>query len=192
LEPFLEEPPAAILNLHWDEEAQLWRSGFAITNELPPEICEVFENFGYGCLSTESDIGVVHICHAADRDIEGFANKPVKSQWQLIKMPTAPLIRLELVILDRPEDPYRFESFLNVAAEDQARILAQLANQDLLYLAFYDDQLDYRFTKIIHHNEQQWQQLDEIAEQADIYWDELPTDKRDFDIAKVEFMSGVV
>jgi hypothetical protein len=27
--------------------------------------------------------------------VDGFANKPVISRWQLIKMPTAPLIRLE-------------------------------------------------------------------------------------------------
>jgi hypothetical protein len=135
---------------------------------------------------------VVHVCHAADADIESFVNKPVRSQWQLIKMPTAPLIRLELVILDRPDDPYRFESFLNVAEEDQSRILAQLANQEQLNLAFYDDKLDYRFTKVIPHDEQQWQQLDELVEQAVAYWNELPSDQRDFDLAKVEFMSDVV
>jgi len=143
LEPLREDPPAPKLRLRWDEERRLWKSEFAGVNEMPAEIREVFEETGYGCLSAETNIGVVHVCHAADSDIEGFANKPVRSQWQLIKMPNAPLIRLELVIFDRPDYPYRFESFLNVAAEDQARILAQLAGQDQLYLAFYDDKLDY-------------------------------------------------
>ena len=107
-------------------------------------------------------------------------------------MPTAPLIRLELVILDRLDDPFRFESFLNVAEETQAEILAQLANQDRLYLAFYGDGLEHRFTKIIEHDLQQWQQLDDLVAQANAYWDQLPPEQRDFDRAKAEFMERFV
>jgi hypothetical protein len=70
-------------------------------------------------------------------------------------MPAAPLIRLELAILDNPFNPYKFESFLNVAQEDQARVLVQLVNQDRLYLAFYGDDLSHRFTKIVNHDKQQ-------------------------------------
>ena len=172
----------------WDEEARLWRSDFTPTAELPAEIREVFENAGYGCLAAESSIGVVHICHAADADIEGFAGKPVLSQWQLIEMPTAPLIRLELTILDRPDNPYRFESFLNVAEEDQSHILAQLAGQQQLYLAFFGEDLDYCYTKVIPQDVQQWQQLDELVEQAIAYGEGIPPDRRDFDLAKAEFM----
>jgi hypothetical protein len=76
-------------------------------NELPDEIREVFEKTGYGCLAAETNIGVVHVCHAADADIEGFADKPVAYQWQLINMPTAPLLRLQIDILDQPDTPYR-------------------------------------------------------------------------------------
>jgi hypothetical protein len=122
------------------------------------------------------------------RPIEGFANKPVVYQWQLIEMPTAPLIRLEMAILDNPFSPYKFESFLNVAQENQARILARLANQDRLYVAFYGDDLTHCFTKIIEHDEQQWQQLDELVAEAIDYWDQIPPEKRDFDRAKAEFM----
>jgi hypothetical protein len=135
---------------------------------------------------------VVHVCHAADSDIEGFANKPVSYQWQLVKMPTAPLIRLELTILDRPGNPYRFESFLNVAEENQARILAQLAGQDRLYLAFYDDDLSHRFTKIVDHDRQQWQYLDELVDEALEHWQQIPPDQRDFDRAKADFMRRFV
>jgi hypothetical protein len=192
LEPLLEQPPAPLLHLSWDEEARAWLSELGATNVLPQEIREVFEQTGYGCLAAESNIGVVHVCHAADADIEGFANKPVLSHWQLIQMPTAPLIRLELVVVDRPEDPYRFESFLNVAAEDQAQILSALTNQEQLYLAFYGDRLDYQFTKIVPHDEGQWQQLDELWQQALAYWQSLPAERRDFDQAKAEFMRRFV
>jgi len=191
LEPLLEEPPAPVLNMSWDAKAQAWRSEFFITNELPDEIREVFEHIGYGCLAAETDDGIVHVCHASDADIEGFGDKPVWSQWQLILMPTAPLIRLNLVIPDRPDNPFKFESFLNVAAKDQAQVLEDLANQEELYLAFYGDDLGYRYTKAIPHTEQQWQQVDELMATASEYWAQLPPEHRDFNRAKAEFMSQV-
>ena len=192
LEPLLEDPPKPLFSVRWDEEAHLWCSQFFVSDELPNEIRDVFERTGYGCLAAETGIGVVHVCHAADSDIEGFADKPVLYQWQLIKMPTAPLIRLELVIVDHPANPYKFESFLNVAQEDQARVLVQLANQDQLCLAFYGDGLKYRFTKIVSHDEQQWQYLDELVAEAIDYWTRIPPEQRNFDQAKVEFMSRFV
>ena len=186
LEPLLEEPPAPKLRIRWDEHTHLWLSEFAGLNELPPEIQEAFEKTGYGCLAAETNVGIVHVCHASDKDIEGFANKPVTSRWQLIEMPTAPLIRQELIILDRPENPYRFESLLNVAADNQAKALYDLANQDELHLALYGDGLQYRYTKSIPHTEQQWQQLDELVEQAARYREEIPVEQRDFDHAKAD------
>jgi hypothetical protein len=83
-------------------------------NELPEAVKELFVTTGYGCLALESNLGIIHVCHAADNDIASFAEAPLLSQWQLIKMPTAPLLRLEFVILDNPTNPYKFESFLNI------------------------------------------------------------------------------
>ena len=192
LEPLLEDPPNPAFSLHWDQEARLWRSQFAEPATLPKEIREVFEETGYGCLAAETNIGVLHVCHASDSDIERFANRPVLYQWQMVRMPTAPLIRLELTILDDPANPYRFESFLNIASDDQASVLAQLANQDRLYLAFYGDDMIHRFTKIIKHDRQQWQYLDELVAEATRHWNQIPAEKRDFDCAKEEFMKRFV
>ncbi len=188
LQPLLEELPAPALTLHWDEESRLWRSEFDIPNELPPQIREVFERKGYGCLAAESNQGIVHICHAPDWDISGFRGKPVHSRWQLIEMPTAPLIRLELVVMDNPFDPFRFESFLNVGERDQLQVLTQLASQEELVLAFYGDDLNYRFTSTARHSEHQWQQLDEIIIAALTYRQQLPPERRDYDRAKEAFM----
>ena len=105
-------------------------------------------------------------------------------------MPTAPLIRLEFDIHDRPADPFRFESFLNVAEESQANVLTQLAGQDRLYLAFYGDDLQHRFTTTVSHDEQQWQRLDELVEEAERYWEQLHEDVRDYDLAKARYISG--
>jgi hypothetical protein len=188
LAPFLEEPPKPEFNMWWDEEVSLWRSLMTAQMELLPDIREVFENTGYGCLAAETSRGALHICHAADSDIQGFANQPVIYRWQLIKMPTAPLIRLELFILDDPQKPCRFESFLNVADASQARILYELAGQEKLFLTFYGDDLRYRYTKEVEHDEQQWQKIDEIAVQAINHLLEIPEEQRDFDQAKATFM----
>lgn len=188
LKPLLDELPDPVLRLSWNEDVNAWQSRLAPQSELPAEIRDVFERFGHGCLAVETNVGVSHICHATDTDIEAFRNKPVWKQWQLIKMPTAPLIRLELVILDDPTNPYKFESFLNIADEEQGQILAQLANQDELYLAFYGDDLRYRYTKVIEHDKQQWQQLDELVDEANRHWDSIPTEQQDFDLAKAEFI----
>lgn len=187
LQPLLAEPPTPTLFLVWDDERRVWRSEFARPNEMPEEIKELFERFGYGCLALETTIGVVHVCHAADADIAGFLDAPVSYQWQLIKMPTAPLVRLVVQIFDHPQDPYQFESFLNVAEPDQAGILAQLAGQDRLLLSFFGDDLGHRFTVRVPHGSQSWQQVDDYLEEGLRYWETLPQEIRDFDLAKIAF-----
>ena len=72
--------------------------------------------------------------------------------------------------------------------EDQTKILAELANQESLYLAFYGDDLSYRYTQTIHHDFQQWQLLDELTEEARCYWESIPQEERDFDRAKMTFI----
>jgi len=67
-----------------------------------------------------------------------------------------------------------------------------LANQDQLYLAFYGDDFDHRFTKIVGHDSQQWQYLDELVSEALDYWGEIPPEQWDFDRAKAEFMRRFV
>jgi hypothetical protein len=187
LEPLLSQIPKPLFSMHWNDEDQAWQSEIVPPNELPAEIKEVFNQTGYGCLALESDIGIVHVCHAPDTDIDGFVNKPVTSRWQLIKMPTAPLIRLEVYIFDQQENPYRFESFLNVAEQEQEKVLAELANQDRLFLAFYGEDLGYRYTKVIPHDKQNWQQIDKMTMEAFNYLSRIPSEQQDFDKAKAEF-----
>lgn len=189
LRPHLENPSAPVLRLGWDEESRLWQSDLARPNELPAEVKEVFERTGYGCLALESSIGVVHVCHAADADIASFNDAPITYRWELIKMPTAPLIRLVFRVHDQPDNPYQFESFLNVAEEDQGQVLTDLAGQDQLYLAFYGNNLTHHFTRAVSHDEQQWQRLDEITAEAETYLEQLPEGKFYFDQAKAAFMN---
>ena len=154
---------------------------------LISELRAAFECTGPGCIAVETDIGVVHACHAADQDIAGFANKPVWCRWELALLPAAPVIRLNLAILDHPQNPYRYESFLNIGDEDQARILEILVGQEELYFPFYGDDFGHRFTKVISHDVTQRAQLQDLATQALDHWQTISPDQRDFDRAKAEF-----
>lgn len=55
-------------------------------------------------------------------------------------------------------------------------------------MAFVGDDLSYRYTMVVSHSEQQWQQLDTIITRAELYWQGLPEEKRDFDLAKAAYM----
>jgi hypothetical protein len=187
LAPLLEAPPKPGFRLRWDEALKLWTSELIIPNNLPPELQKVFERTGPGCAAAETNIGVVHICHAADRDIEGFANKPMWCRWELVLLPTAPVLRLNVAILDRPQNPFRFESFLNIGDEEQARILETLVTQEKLYFPFYGQDFRCRFTKVVEHSPEQRRQLQELVVQARDHWQAIPEARRNFDQAKIEF-----
>lgn len=154
---------------------------------LPPELRAAFRQTGPGCITVETSFGVVHVCHATDWDIAGFAHQPVWYRWELAKLPTAPVIRLNLVILDQPQNPYRYESFLNIGNEDQTRILEILLTQEQLILPFYGDDFNQRLTKVVPHGAEQRRQLGALVEQAAAHWHGIPTDQRDFDQAKAMF-----
>ncbi|MBK8905342.1 MAG: hypothetical protein IPM53_29435 [Anaerolineaceae bacterium] len=156
--------------------------------ELPAAVKELFAETGYGCLALECDQGIIHVCHAADQDIASFAEAPLLSQWQLIKMPTAPLLRLEFRILDNPTNPYKFESFLNIAEPDQAAVADALVRQDHFTLAFFGDDLTYQYSKLDAHEAVQRQALAYLVDEAMTYWQALPPNQRDFDFAKAAFM----
>ena len=61
-------------------------------------------------------------------------------------------------------------------------------NQERLYLAFYGDGLRYHYTKVVPHDRQQWQYLDELMDQAMEHWEGIPPEQRDYDRAKEEYV----
>ena len=189
LQPLLEELPAPALNLHWDEESRLWRSEFDMPNELPPEIREVFERSGYGCLAAESNRGIVHICHAPDRDIDGFRDRPVHANWQLIEMPTAPLIRLELIVHGQPLRS------LPLRVLPQRRRTGPAAGPDPAGRAGgVTPGLLWRRSQLPLHDHHRAQRAAVAAAGRDDHralaaWQQLPPAQRDYDLAKAAFMA---
>jgi hypothetical protein len=143
---------------------------------------------GAGCLAVErEDKTVAFVTHAADADLAGFRDAPVRCAWQYIAMPTAPLIRFQAVIVDNPANPYRLDHFLNVADPDQARCLSRLVQQEVIHFDMYGDEYEYAYAKQIAHQEEMRQRLDAIVRQAIDDYGAIPTEQRDFDAAKTAF-----
>jgi hypothetical protein len=191
LQPLLEDKPRPVLKVRWDEERRLWTSELLTRTLVAPEAKEVFEKTGSGCFAVETTEGIAFLAAASDEDVEGFAGSPVLSQWQLIDMPTAPLIRLHLTILDRPHNPYRFEAFFNISNPDSCRILSEQLGQDSLVLAFLGGDLEHHFSKILPFSEEERGAVHQLVGQAIEHLASIPKGERDFDLAKAEFQKRV-
>lgn len=185
IKPLLDDPPNPILKLAWDEELRFWTS--CLWRGLPPELQQVFERTGYGCLAVEREDLVSFVTHAPNQDIESFRGSRVLYHWELIEMPTAPLIRFRGLILDDPQSPYLLEHFLNVAAPDQTRCLVQLVDQEEIAFDFFGDEYEYAYSKHLVHPQRMRQQLRDFVTRAADYWANLPEETRDFDLAKEQF-----
>ena len=158
LKPLLDSPPAPILKLSWDQDKKLWASQFWLG--LPPALQEVFEKTGDGCLAVErEDMTAAFVTHASETDITQFRDAQVLYPWELIPMPTAPLIRYRAEILDNPYSPYVLEHFLNVSDPDQARCLSRLVKQPELSFDFYGAEFEYTYSKKVTHPEAMRHQL---------------------------------
>jgi hypothetical protein len=187
LSPLLEHSPAPAFELRWDEQRRLWTSQPWIG--LPWEFQQVFDRNGYGCFAAETEDMVSFVTHAADEDIESFRGAPVLYQWELIEMPSAPLVRFRALIVDDVLGPYGLEHFLNVEDPNQARCLQLLIEQDQLGFDFFGEDYRYAYSKQVAHDETMRMGLQRIAELAEEYWGALPAGQYNFDRAKVEFQS---
>lgn len=186
LQPMLDTLPTPVLKLHWDEEYQLWRSDFWMG--LPDEMQAVFEKSGYGCFAAEqADESVSFVTHVAPADTQSLRHAPLIYDWQIITMPTAPLIRFAAAFLDDVYHPYRLEHFLNISDPDQARCLSRLIEQSELRFDFYDAEYEFTFSKPVVHPEFRREKLAFLMREAVNHYGTLPPDQRDFDRAKAAF-----
>ena len=186
LQPVLDALPSPILKVRWDDEQKLWVSDFWVG--LPAEMQAVFDKMGYGCFAAErDDDSVAFLTHVAPADLLSLRYAPVVYDWQMIPMPTAPLIRFTSAVLDDPNHPYRLEHFLNVEDVAQSRCLARLAAQKELVLDFYGVENEYAFSKRFAHPDAMRARLAILVQQAIAYDSTIPAHRRDFDQAKAAF-----
>jgi hypothetical protein len=157
------------------------------SNALPPDLADFLRDQPYACLTHPTDQGTVLVMKAPRREIESIRGPlPIQVRHELHQHPTAPVIRIELVIYDDPARPLAFESFINVEDRQQRSDYAALADQPELHMLFYDESLAHRLTKSVAHTVRG--RVPEVLKKADELFHAIPEDEFNFDIAKAAVM----
>lgn len=129
------------------------------------------------------------LAKAADQDVRGFKGKvPIQTYWELGHFECGSVLRMHITIFDRPDNPYRFETFINVASPEQLACVNQLVSQETLQLHFFDGRTEYVLTKEIKYPHVQRRQLENLTAQALQDLTKLGP-AWDFDLAKVVFQA---
>jgi hypothetical protein len=152
--------------------------------QLPPELADFLRRADrYACVTQATDQGTAFVVKVPGQELTTLrGTMPIGLRHELFEHPSAPVIRTVLSIFDRPQSPLRVETFINVAEEDQRADFAALADQELLLLLFYDEQLQHRLTKLVPYPERS--EVPTILARADELRATMPPWRFDFDRAK--------
>lgn len=150
---------------------------------LPPELAAAIKDEPYACLTASTDLGTVFVIKAPGHEIRSVRGRvPILLRHELYDTPTAPVIRMALRIYDQPAAPLAMESFVNIRDPSQREEYAALGEQEQIYLLFYDEQLQHRLNKGIHHDDRAV--VPQILATAEQLAAGIPGDLYDFDAAK--------
>ena len=157
---------------------------------LLPELADFLAHVGpYACVTQATDLGTGYVIKApAHESVRVRGRVPIQIQHTLYEHRAAPVIRTVLSIYDQPQSPLRVESFINVAEPDQRADFAALADQEQLYLFFYDELLRHRLNKVIPQSGDET--IAKILAQADALRSRIPLWRYDFMRAKRDVLIG--
>lgn len=154
---------------------------------LPPDLAEFLRGQEYACLTQATDVGTVFVVKAPRRDIASVQGRvPIGMRYELYQHPQAPVIRIVTKIYDQSDRPLALETFVNVQDEQQRADFAALANQDELYILFYDETLTHQLSKGVGNPNKE--AVGQIVATADRLAAAIPAARFDFDRAKADVM----
>jgi hypothetical protein len=150
---------------------------------LPPALADYLRGRDLAAITQETGVGTALVVVAPDRELAGMAGDvPIAIAHELYRQPTAPVIRLLTAFHDRPGEPLRFETFVNVADPQQRRESAGLASQAELPILLYDQGLVLRHGKRVRIPD--GAEIAAVLAAADRLRERIAADRLDFDRAK--------
>lgn len=153
-------------------------------NELPAELKDALTGVTTAALFVQFDTGPGLIVKAPARDLERLRAAPVLYRWELGRFDGGPVLCLGLAFLDDPTRPMEAEAFLNVADVDDLCLAYSLGEVDRLDFHFFNERLEYAYSKRISHRSPQRAELADLI-QAALEW--LPGRDLDWAAARAEF-----
>lgn len=117
---------------------------------LPPVLRQFLAPIPYGAISAMTNDGAVLVLKAPASDIESCRGAaPVRTRYELHATDHGPVVRLVLVVHDRPDAHLTFESFCNVLDARQLAEWEDLLSRPYLRVLFFDQDLTHRLSKRI-------------------------------------------
>jgi hypothetical protein len=161
--------------------------------KAPPEyldenMIQAFRQIGFGCLPLWTNHGCALFVHMDSRTIKDCRYAVHNVKLELHELDGCPLIRFDIKIYDRIDDPLHMDCFLNIQDNDHAlsAILA-LAEQKMLVFHWYDESLKYVRSNAIPWHQENREMAKKIIDAArDIV---VRTGGGDFNAAKAKFMA---
>ena len=92
-------------------------------------------------------------------------------------------------IYGKPNNPLAFDTFINFGDPQQRAWYAALANQENLYMLFYDESLRHQLTKVVNNFGKE--EVSGVLKQADELLSAIPRELFDYDKAKAAVMKGM-
>lgn len=117
-------------------------------HQLSPDLIDFLKDRPVACILVPTNQGTVMAIKIPRRDIESARGTvPIQVRHELFSHPQAPVIRMVVTIYDKPRSPLALETFINVEDPQQKADHEALAEQEELYMLFYDETVTHQLSK---------------------------------------------
>ena len=156
---------------------------------LDDNMIMAFRQMGFGCLPVWTSHGCALFVHIDTKTIKACRHAVHDVKLELHEVDDCPLIRLNVVVYDRLDDPLRMDCFLNVQdADHQLPAIEALVEQEWMVFHWYGENLKYQRSSGIRWHQENRVAARQIIERArEIV---AHTGGGDFDRAKKKFMEA--
>lgn len=154
---------------------------------LPEPLRAFLRDNEHAMLTIGTNIGAVLLVKAPSRDIESCrGRRAMQLDYELHENEYGPLLRLVLSVPDERLGTLLLETFCNLADPDQLREWRELLSGAPIKLAFYDEHLVHRLSKVVGPATEAARAL---LERAVAMLEATPPVARNFDRAKLLVMA---
>lgn len=97
-----------------------------------------------GFLPTSTDNKTVFIFKESQDEIDSFKEtERVIFEFECVKRPEFPSVRMGFELKDRTKKTYRFDYFFNIESHEEMELLERLEHQDYFDIIFFDSKIEH-------------------------------------------------
>ena len=134
---------------------------------------EYFINNGYGTVPEWTNTGCTFFCYMDNKTCRDVKGKVHNVKLEYYEIDDYPLIRFNIVIYDRLDQPLEFDAFLNIGDESCRYILDALMIQEWIIFHWYGEDFKYKGSTGVHWREENRKCVKDIWRKGKILIDNL-------------------